>query len=81
MSSRQDDSQRDGKDAESLKRKPCDSPASHDRDDKAEGNPAVETYFSEEELEQEFADRYTESDPEYRSLSERPSRPPVITPW
>jgi len=80
MSGRRDDLRTDVEESQSSKAKssePCDA------NDKAVGNPAaVETYFSEKELDEEFADRYTEGDAEYAALENRPTAaPPVISPW
>lgn len=68
-------------DAQSTDRKRSDS--SGHADNKAVGNPATpKTYFSEEELDRRFADRYTERDPDYQEVVDRPSpAPPVITDW
>jgi hypothetical protein len=81
MDSRQEESRRNHE--ESPARKQSDS--GHASRHEAVGNPAAsapKTYFSEQELDQRFADRFTKSDTEFQSVMDRPAPvPPVISPW
>jgi hypothetical protein len=83
MDSRQDDQRKSNEESASSLRKQSDS--GHVSKHEAVGNPAAsapKTYFSEQELDQRFADRFTSSDSEFQSVMDRPAPvPPVISPW
>jgi hypothetical protein len=83
MASRRDDSRTVHRESNSDNSRQSDS--SGHAANQAVGNPAEpKTYFSEEELDKQFADRFTESDPEFMSVMDsrkEPFKPPVVPGW